>query len=70
MEPLRNITLCATHQDIEIHARWIPTHENTLTDLLPRRLIKIDQFPLTGTISLGAAHYDIDTYARWTGSMP
>jgi hypothetical protein len=48
MEPLRNITLCAAHHDIEMHAKWIPTHENTLADLLSRRdFNKIaDQFPL------------------------
>ena len=47
MEPLRNITLCAAHHDIEIHPKWIPTHENTLADLLSRRdFNKIaDQFP-------------------------
>ena len=34
---LRKITLLATLHDINIHARWIPTHENTLADLLSRR---------------------------------
>ena len=48
LEPLRNITLCAAHNNIEIHARWIPTCENTLADLLSRRdFNKIaNQFPL------------------------
>ena len=36
-DPLRKITLLAALHDIDIHARWIPTHQNTLADLLSRR---------------------------------
>ena len=52
LEPLRNIALCAAHNNIEIHARWIPTYENTLADLLSRRdFNKIaNQFPLLSQI--------------------
>ena len=37
MDPRRKITLLAAVHDIDIQARWIPTHENTLADLLSRR---------------------------------
>ena len=37
MGPLRKLTLLATLHDINIHARWIPTHENFFAALLSRR---------------------------------
>lgn len=48
MDPLRRITLCAALQDIDICPQWIPTHENTLADLLSRRDFNklADLFPL------------------------
>ena len=48
MDPLRKITLCAALHDIEICPHWIPTHENTLADLLSRRDPNklADRFPL------------------------
>ena len=58
MEPLRNITLCAAHHDIEMHAKWIPTHENILADLLSRRdFDKIaNQFPRLAQEPLHGTH--------------
>lgn len=37
MDPFRKITYLAALHNIDIHAQWIPTHENTLADLLSRR---------------------------------
>ena len=37
MDPLRKITHIAALHNIDIHAQWIPTHENALADLLSRR---------------------------------
>ena len=37
LDPLRKITLFAALHNIDLHARWNPTHENALTDLLSRR---------------------------------
>ena len=48
LEPLRDITLCAAHNNMEIYTRWIPTHKNTLADLLSRWDFDeiANQFPL------------------------
>ena len=45
-DPLRKITLLATLHDIDIHARWIPTHEIALAGLLSRRNLTSSLFPL------------------------
>ena len=52
MDPLRRITLCAALQDIDICPQWIPTHENTLADLLSRRDFNklADLFPLLAQV--------------------
>ena len=48
MGPLRKITHIAALHNIDIHARWIPTHKNALADLLScRNFTKLaNQFPL------------------------
>ena len=57
-DPLRKITLLAALHDIDIHARWIPTHENTLADLLSRRNFNklANQFPLLAQEPLPKTH--------------
>ena len=48
MDPLRKITLLAALHNVDIQAQWLPTHENTLADLLSRRNSSklADLFPL------------------------
>ena len=50
MDPLRKTTPPAAPHDPDVHAQWIPTHENTPADLLSRRnfsnLKLADHFPL------------------------
>ena len=47
-DPLRKITLLAALHDIDIHGRWIPTHQNMLADVLSRRNFNklANMFPL------------------------